>query len=202
MSDAGRHILFLIILTSWHVLAVYNTLSDSANTAVRAFLTKVGEHYLGHSFNTGSGRGKSLWEDIRDVHFKSSCAYCGTSSDRLQIEHVLMFNRTEYGLHHPGNVVPCCRACNKRARNAGKTYCDWRQRLMHVCSKRNEEHLFEVRKQQILDNFERYGYPKLNDNEHHAIRVMAASLYDNIKTESEKSLSMYKQLDEAFVKSG
>lgn len=69
--------------------------SDSANIAVRAFLTKAGEHYLGHSFNTGSGKGKSLWEEIKDVHFKSCCAYCGTLSDRLQIELVFMLNRTE-----------------------------------------------------------------------------------------------------------
>ena len=32
-------------------MAVYNTSSDSANTMVRAFLTKVGESYIGHGFN-------------------------------------------------------------------------------------------------------------------------------------------------------
>ncbi|CAE6902108.1 HNH nucleases [Vibrio sp. B1FIG11] len=42
-------------------MAIYNTASDSANTAVRAFLTKVGEHYLGHSFNTGSGKVRRLF---------------------------------------------------------------------------------------------------------------------------------------------
>ena len=36
-------------------MAIYNTASDAANTAVRAFLTKVGEFYLGRTFNTGTG---------------------------------------------------------------------------------------------------------------------------------------------------
>ena len=37
-------------------MAIYNTASDYANTAIRAFLTKVGEYYL-DKFNTGSGKG-------------------------------------------------------------------------------------------------------------------------------------------------
>ena len=181
-------------------MAVYNTASDSANTAVRAFLTKVGEHYLGHSFNTGSGKGKKMWLEIRDTHFNSCCAYCGVKHEQLQIEHVLMFNRTEFGLHHPGNTIPCCKACNKRQRNDDKSYCGWEKHLEYVCQQRKENNLFASRKQKIIDNFERFSYPNLNQNEQHAIGVIAGSLYENIKTESDKSLSLYKQLDEAFVK--
>jgi len=180
-------------------MAVYNTASDSANTAIRAFLTKVGEHYLGHSFNTGSGKGKTLWLSIRDVDFNSCCAYCGEKNDKLQIEHVLMFNRTEFGLHHPGNIVPCCKACNKRERLEDRSYCNWEQHLSKVCESRSEGHLFNSRKEKITENFRKHGYPTLNVNEQHAIRVIAGSLYENIKTESEKSLDLYKQLDEAFV---
>lgn len=44
------------------------------------------------------------------------------------------------------------------------------------------------------------AYPNLNEEEQHAIRVIANSLYENIKSESSKSLGLYKQLDEAFVK--
>jgi hypothetical protein len=180
-------------------MAVYNTTSDSANTAIRAFLTKVGEHYLGHSFNTGSGKGRALWLSIRDDDFKSCCAYCGEESDNLQIEHVLMLNRTEFGLHHPGNIIPCCKGCNKRER-ADKSYCNWEEHLYRVCERRGEQGQFEAKKQAILDNFEKHKYPALNINEKHAIRVIANSLYENIKTESEKSLDLYKQLDEAFVR--
>jgi hypothetical protein len=180
-------------------MAVYNTPSDSANTAIRAFLTKVGEHYLGHSFNTGSGKGKELWLAIRNTDFNGCCAYCGEKSENLQIEHVLMFNRTEYGLHHPGNIIPCCKGCNKRERLDDKSYCNWEQHLKKVCESRNEIAAFETRKKNIIDNFEKHKYPKLNVNEKHAIRVIANSLYENIKTESEKSLELYKQLDKAFV---
>lgn len=182
-------------------MAVYNTSSDSANTAVRAFLTKVGEYYLGHSFNTGSGKGKALWMTIRDEDFGGSCAYCGEQSANLQIEHVLMFNRSEFGLHHPGNIIPCCRACNKRERLEDKSYCSWEDHLKRVCERRNEIVQFEVRKQKIIENFCKHNYPNLNTNERHAIRVIANSLYENIKAESDKSLDLYKQLDEAFVKS-
>ena len=100
-------------------MAVYNTPSDAANTAVRAFLTSVGEHYLGRSFNTGSGRGKDIWKQIQ-ASFNETCAYCGTAS-KLQIEHLIMFNRSEYGLHHPGNIVPVCKYCNERQKDGKKT---------------------------------------------------------------------------------
>ena len=35
-------------------MANYFASSDAANTAVRAFLTRVGEQYLGKSFNKGA----------------------------------------------------------------------------------------------------------------------------------------------------
>ena len=47
-----------------------------------------------------------------------------------------------------------------------------------------------------------HGYPTLDEKEQHAIRVIANSLYENIKSESSKSLEMYKQLDEVFVRDG
>jgi hypothetical protein len=180
-------------------MAVYNTTSDSANTAVRAFLTKVGEYYLGHSFNTASGKGKKLWDEIRYLDFHGSCAYCGEKNTLLQVEHVFMFNRTEFGLHHPGNVIPCCKQCNKRERHEDKTYCDWEEHLFRICKMKGEITMFEKRKLRILHNFEKHNYPSLSENEKHAIRVIANSLYENIKTESEKSLELYKQLDSAFV---
>lgn len=180
-------------------MAVYNTVSDSANTAVRAFLTKVGEYYLGHSFNTASGKGKDLWHSIRDNDFDGCCGYCGEKSEKLQIEHVLMFNRNEFGLHHPGNIIPCCKDCNKRERLDGNSYCNWEQHLTIVCERRGEVDAIKARKKKILDNFKKHQYPELNTNEKHAIRVIACSLYENIKIESDKSLDLYKQLDKAFV---
>lgn len=183
-------------------MAIYNTASDAANTAVRAFLTKVGEFYLGRSFNTGSGKGKHDWIRIRDDIFKGTCAYCGISGQPLQIEHLLMFNRTEYGLHHPGNIVPCCKSCNKRERKKDKSYTNWQEHLLIICNQKNEKTQYQIRKTKIEKSISDEQYPNLNEKEKHAIRVIANSLYENIKSESSKSFELYKQLDQAFVQEG
>jgi hypothetical protein len=180
-------------------MTVYNTGSDSANTAVRAFLTKVGEFYLGRSFNTASGKGKADWERIKDKVFQGKCAYCEDKNAKLQIEHLIMFNRSEYGLHHPGNIVPICAKCNKRNRKPNKTYMNWMEQLELVCKEQDEENKFEQRKNKVLKHIKNEKYPKLSNEENHAIRVIANSLYENTKSELDKSLDLYKQLDKAFV---
>lgn len=179
-------------------MAVYNTSSDAANTAVRAFLTKVGEFYLNRKFNTTSGPGKADWERIRDVVFEARCAYCGEDGAKLQIEHLQMFNRIEYGLHHPGNIVPCCAPCNKREKKEDTSYVNWVEHLKIVCKRRGETDQFQLRLQKIQQSIKDENYPTLNQNEKHAVRVIANSLYENIKSESAKSLELYEQLDEAF----
>lgn len=178
-------------------MAVYNTPSDAANTAVRAFLTSVGEHYLGRSFNTGSGKGKETWDSIR-AEFSHSCAYCAEEG-KLQIEHLVMFNRSEYGLHHPGNIVPVCKSCNERQKDQEKKYISWEAQLAIKCSGDGND-VFKSRKNKIIEHIEKYKYPRLSSEEKHAIRVIAESLYENIKNESDKSLSMYRRLDQAFLK--
>ena len=90
-------------------MTTYNTSADSANTNVRAFLTKVGEFYLRRNFNTSSGWGRGQWERIKTETFDSRCAYCHNKG-KLHIEHLIMFNSEQCGLHHPGNIVPCCPA--------------------------------------------------------------------------------------------
>lgn len=177
-------------------MAIYNTSSDSSNTAVRAFLTKVGEYYWGESFNTGSGKGKQVWNDIKK-YFDNTFAYCG-SDDKLQIEHLLMFNRSECGLHHPGNVVPCCNKCNKRTKKADGTYNSWIEHLVNVCPKKDIEKNKLKIEYHIYNS--KYKYPKLTDEEVKSIKVISNSLYENIKIEIEKSLRLYKELDESFVK--
>lgn len=112
-------------------MAIYNTPSDAANKAVRAYLTSVGEHYLGKSFNTGSGSGKATWEEIKS-EFANSCAYCGQIG-AVQIEHLIMFNRSEYVLHHPGNIVLVCKPCNERNKDESKKYVSWQEQLIQRC---------------------------------------------------------------------
>ena len=180
-------------------MTTYNTSSDSANTAVRAFLTKVGEYYLGRTFNTGSGKGKDDWERIKKDVFGNTCAYCGIGEGLLQMEHLVMFNRSEYGLHHPGNIAPCCKECNKRKRNADKIYLNWEEHLKAICLEKETLDRFEQRRDRIKQHMSNEGYPSLSTEEVHAIRVIAGSLYENIKLELDKSLEMYKELDKAFL---
>ena len=182
-------------------MAVHNTDADSANTAVRAFLTKVGEFYLDKGFNTGNGWGKAVWKKIRDDVFGGACAYCGAKNIKLSIEHLIMFNRSEYGLHHPGNIVPVCEPCNKRSKRPDGSYATWEEHLRHVCEQRGElrsynDRLAVIRQHHLKGEFR---YPDLSREEKEAIRVIASSLYQNVKAEVEKSLALYKELDKSFV---
>jgi len=182
-------------------MAIHNTSYDAANTAVRAFLTKVGSTYWGKTFNTGSGSGKAIWIKIKDDVFKGRCCYCGQAFDKLQIEHLIMFNREEYGLHHPGNVVPVCSGCNKRGKDADGKHLSWEEHLKSVCQGNADMSSFDERKERILDHIEKgeFVYPKLTENEMHSIRVIAESLYNNITAETENSLSLYGKITKAFV---
>ena len=178
----------------------YNTGSDAANTAVRSFLTKVGEHYLGRSFNTSSGRSKEVWLRIKNSVFGGRCAYCNATGVDLQIEHLVMFNRTEFGLHHPGNTVPVCKPCNNRKRDHEKKYVSWQEHLRGVCEEKGEKSKFEEREKKILTHIKNEKYPVLTQEERNAIRVVSEKLYVNIKNQVESSLELYKDLDTAFVK--
>jgi hypothetical protein len=178
-------------------MAVYNTASDAANTAVRAFLTAVGEHYYGASFNTGIGKGKAVWLQIQE-EFGNACAYC-EQQDRLQIEHLVMFNRKEYGLHHPGNIVPVCKRCNERSKDASKNYMSWPAHLAEKSGGEDSD-TYIARRNKIEAHIRRYKYPVLSQQERHAVAVIAESLYENIKAEADKSLRMYERLDRVFVK--
>ena len=93
--------------------------SDAANAAIRAVLTALGEEY--HATHPskvfGPTRfGKKLWGEIK-AGFKNRCAYCDRRFGKLlkaQQDHLVPINKDACGLHHPGNVVPCCRACQDR----------------------------------------------------------------------------------------
>ena len=177
-------------------MTTYNTSSDSANTSVRAFLTKIGEYYLKRSFNTSSGKGKEDWERIKEKVFDSKCAYCDLTKEKLQIEHLIMFNRDECGLHHPGNIVPCCKECNKRQRDKDGKYVSWEDHLASVC--KNQE-LNKKRKKKILEHIKKEKYPDLTKDELNALKAVCDHLYDSTKTEFEKSLKLYKKIDKTLV---
>lgn len=181
-------------------MAIYNTSSDAANTAIRSFLTKVGEYYLEETFNTGSKKGKEIWNNIKANVFNNKCGYCGEHSSNLQIEHLIMFNKDQCGLHHPGNIIPCCAECNRRRKDANE-YLNWENHLKQICTERNEVHKFAERKAIILEHMQSgiYKYPDLTNEEQKAISIIANSLYENVKTEHEKGLDLYKELQKAFI---
>ena len=184
-------------------MAVYNASADAANTGVRAFLTKIGEYYLGSSFNTGTGRGKKIWENIRDDIFNSQCAYCGKKDSKLQIEHLIMFNRVEYGLHHPGNIVPVCFECNKRSKDNNNNYKTWTEHLEIVCRKKqNDDDKIKERILKIENhiNLGKYKYPVLNSEERKAMKIIANSLYESIKNEFDRAVKLFEDLDDAYIK--
>lgn len=173
-------------------MTTHNTPADAANTAVRAFLTKVGQEYLGRTFNKQQGRGRRDWLRIKDETFGGQCCYCGETREDLQLEHLLMFNRKECGLHIPGNVAPCCPACNERSKTSDK-FVDWETHLQNVCGNRGEADQFQTRYQRIFDHIEAEGYPALTDEDWGSIRAIANALYDNTKIELEKALRRWEE---------
>ena len=105
-----------------------------------------------------------------------------------------MFNRTGGGLHHPGNVVPCCTACNKRTLNSSGKPNDWRSHLKVIAKDKFEERLKRIEK-----HIKRYGYPRLSTDEQKAIKVIAEYLYKNSLDEGVRSYDLYSRLREEFA---
>jgi hypothetical protein len=184
-------------------MSLYNTAFDAANTSVRAFLTKVGEFYLGRSFNTSTGPGKKDWDKIKDEVFNGTCAYCGKIDLKLQMDHLIMFNRTGYGLHHPGNIVPSCSKCNTRSKKGNGDYTSWEEHLSVVCEENGEKNNFFDRWTKIKKHISegQYAYPKLTSEEEKEIRIIANRLYKNVKDEFDSSIELYQELNTSFSKS-
>jgi len=183
-------------------MAVYNTPADAANTAVRAFLTRIGEYYLKRSFNTGTGKGKQDWLKIKDEIFEGKCVYCGKSDSKLQIEHLIMFNKVEFGLHHPGNIVPACVNCNGRSKSENNAYKNWEQHLSFICERDNQKQNFFDRWNKIKRHTEEgeFRYPPLSTEESKAIAIIANNLYESIKNEFDQAVRLFQELDEAYTK--
>ncbi|MFC2067917.1 hypothetical protein ACFLTP_02765 [Chloroflexota bacterium] len=110
-----------------------------------------------------------------------------------------MFNRKEYGIHHPGNIVPTCKSCNTRLRNPGSTYINWIEQLELVCRNRGQENMIVERKGRILVHMKEEDYLELTIEERNAIRVIAETLYQDTKSEFDKSVKLFQQLHKAFV---
>ena len=154
--------------------------SDASNTAVRFLLRKAGSIHLPSMYDTTRSWGKDAWDDIVSNTFAGRCAYCGRVGQALQVEHLLMTNRTQVGIHHPGNTVPCCKPCNRRSRKPGSQteYDSWEEHLEKVCNDRNEESEFEQRRERIRHhmNESQYKLPFNNESAFRAIRLASRPL--------------------------
>lgn len=180
-------------------VAINSTPSDSANTAVRSFLTAVGQKYYGEVFAINSGDGKVTWGEIVK-YFGGVCAYCNTPDKLIQVEHLVMFNREQCGLHHPGNCVPCCQGCNTRKRDPNKNYLSWEKHLLEICGGKKLK-AYKDRHATISSHIQKYEYPEFSIAEKNVIRLIAESWYENVKIEAKKSLDLYNELHKLFTTS-
>ena len=205
-------------------MPAYNP-GTAANLAVRSFLNSTGDYYLRKKIRPVTGQGKKDWERIRDVVFKNQCAYCGRKRKKikgkkgdvtrvineLQREHLVMLNQEQYGLDHPGNIVPVCQGCNgrekKEVKNSAvkgkkpiKKYCSWQEQLKIICTRTNQGKKIFQRKKKILSHIKCELYPQFSKEEKHAIRVVAETLYKNVTDLVKKSDELYEKLQEAYVK--
>ena len=183
-------------------MTTHNTASDAANTAVRAYLTDLGEKYLGHGFNTGLGKGKKIWSEIKNS-FGHRCAYCDEDVPKPTIEHLISFNRESGGLHHPGNIVPCCSGCNRR-RKVGGQEVDWRTHLADIIERDGLDlGTFRKRQQRIEEHVRKHQHPNLSDDELAAIRTIAKSLYSAVTDEVRRGTELYWSIHKSMIsKSG
>ena len=140
--------------------------SDLSNTAIRIFLQKVGAFY-------DTERGFEPFIPTKrqklEVHafFNDGCAYCGTllNPDLATLDHLIALNRSDLGLHAWGNVVACCRICNKE-----KHYRNW---LDFLRVKAGEEFLARQERIEEFVSFYRYK-PELG------LHTIAQNLYQDV----------------------
>jgi hypothetical protein len=140
--------------------------SDLSNTAIRIFLQDVGSFY---DTERGFEPFKPTSRQKQEVHefFNGSCAYCGTplDSDVATLDHLIPLNRTALGLHAWGNVIACCRHCNKE-----KHFKSWLDFLFLKAGSQSEP-----RRDRILAFVNYYKYkPELG------LHTIAQNLYEDV----------------------
>ena len=179
----------------------------AANIMVRSFLTRVGNHYLSEQspddcfyanalnrhgiklkklpgFDVKGKTGGAIWEYIEKCVFDGECAYCGAKKP-LQVEHLVMINKDQTGLHHPGNVVPACEECNQRPpetktpkiKESPTKYLSWESQLK-MRSKKND---LDKRKKRIEKHIRNARYPCLRSCDRERLKKSATKLYEKVK---------------------
>lgn len=140
--------------------------SDLSNTAIRIFLQNVGSFYDTERGLEPFKPTKRQKQEVYDF-FKGCCAYCGEilNQDLSTLDHLIPLNRTALGLHAWGNVVACCRHCNK-----DKHFNNW---VDFLRSKAGDQ--FTTRYQRIEEFVSYYRYkPELG------LHTIAQNLYQDV----------------------
>jgi hypothetical protein len=141
--------------------------------------------------------GGGYWEKLKTETFNSRCAYCHNKG-KLHIEHLIMFNNEQCGLHHPGNIVPCCPKCNTMKKDEDtKKYVNWEDQLLKICNSKEE---FKSRKKIIQTHIKNENYPNLTDDEINALRAVGKHLYSSTKSLFDSSFELFKNVDSTLLK--
>ncbi len=156
--------------------------------AVRAYLAEIAAVYFGkvYDFKTDA-LSKQVWE-ITKAHFDGRCAYCHTPATglpkgvKMTMEHLVEENQWQCGLHHPGNTVPACSACNgSRDKAKDGSRLTWEQHLVNLGkAKKWNAASVERRRKLIQDFVDKGGYPTITDEEMAYLQKTAQALYQDV----------------------
>ena len=141
--------------------------SDISNSAIRMLLQAAGSYYdEARGFKKFNTKGEE-WQKVLKL-FSNSCCFCGVAltADDATNDHLIPINKTALGLHAWGNIVPCCRGCNKE-----KHYGDWEPFL----KKKSPGKLYSRRRDVILEFQGLYKY-----NPNLKLQDIANNLYEDI----------------------
>jgi hypothetical protein len=106
-----------------------------------------------------------------------------------------MFNRFECGLHHPGNVVPCCISCNKRPKNE-KRYISWEEHLLDISQ---DIGIYKERRGRIIQHKKSENYPELTHDELNTLKAITNHLYISTQVELDKSFDLFVNIDKTII---
>lgn len=115
-------------------------------------------------FNVGGAE----WSAVLKA-FSNSCCYCGVAltDDNATRDHLVPINKKSLGLHAWGNVVPCCRQCNKE-----KHFGDWES---FTKAKNPVRAVYKKRHDSIVAFQRKYNY-----NPNLKLEDIADNLYEDV----------------------
>lgn len=160
----------------------------AAAMAVRAYLAEIGAVYIGEVYDYKRDSQSKVFWDWTLGYFDGRCAYCHTPSTslpkgvKMTMEHLIEENQWQCGLHHPGNTVPACSACNgSRDTVKGGSRLTWEQHLHNLGKAKGwTPATIEKRRKLIQDFVKKGGYPELKPEEMAYLQTTARALYQDV----------------------